>query len=66
MQHESTLVALFEGDPQGSGMRMLARSRAPELVELVRNWFAARARAEAESLAREIPTTKSESEPAAD
>ena len=36
----SHLVALFEGDPQDSGLRLLARTRNPRLVRQVRQWFA--------------------------
>lgn len=52
MENEA-LVALFEGDPQGSGMRMLARSRSPELVAIVREWFATERRAELARLERD-------------
>ena len=40
------LVALFEGDAQGPGLRLLDRSRDPELVRQVRRWFAELHRAE--------------------
>jgi len=36
----SHIVALFEGDPQDSGLRLLARTRNPRLVRQVRQWFA--------------------------
>ncbi len=36
----SHMVALFEGDPQDSGLRLLARTRNPRLVRQVRQWFA--------------------------
>ena len=62
MKNDMTLVALFEGDPQGAGMRMLARSRSPELVEMVREWFTSRAQAEADSLAE----ARTEAEAASD
>jgi hypothetical protein len=47
------IVALFEGDPTGSGLRLLARSRDPKLVRQVRQWFAADRRAEVTRLERE-------------
>ena len=36
----SHIVALFEGDSQDSGLRLLARTRNPRLVRQVRQWFA--------------------------
>jgi hypothetical protein len=36
MSEEKPTVALFEGDPQGSGMRFLGRTNNVRLVRLVR------------------------------
>lgn len=51
------LVALFQGDPQGSGMRILARTRDKRLVRHVREWFLKQRRAEIVELEADRPET---------
>ena len=46
-------VALFEGDPQGSGLRLLARTRNRRFVQQARRWFAANGRADLAQLDRD-------------
>ena len=47
------MVALFEGDPQGLGLRLLDRTRDPQIVRAVRCWFATQRRAELAGLDRD-------------
>ena len=41
---EILTVALFEGDPQGSGLRLLDRTQNKQLVAYVQRWFAKQAK----------------------
>ncbi len=46
------LVAIFEGDVDGTGLRLIARSRDPGLVRRVRSLFAEQSREQAGDLER--------------
>ncbi len=63
---DQQLVVLFEGDAGGPGLRLVDRTRDPQLVRQVRQWFATRRRAELAEIEPPVRLVPAEPPPSED